>query len=71
MLEDIFKILGFGGFIAICIMAFTIPSNPYEIIPSYTIMGFDKPLWLCIILGGGFLYLIILASIYDFIDKRI
>ncbi len=44
MLEDIFKILGFGGFIAICIMAFTIPSNPYEIIPSYTIMGFDKPL---------------------------
>lgn len=71
MLENIFKILGVIGFIAICIMAFVIPSNPYEIIPSYTYMGFDKPLWLCIILGGGFLYLIILYSIYDFINKRI
>lgn len=71
MLENIFKVLGIIGFTIICFIAFTIPSNPYEIIPSYTLYGFDKPLWLCIILGGGFLYLIILYSIYDFINKRI
>lgn len=71
MLENIFKILGVVGFIAICIMAFTIPINPYEIIPSYTFVGFDKPLWLCIIIGGGFLYLIVLYSIYNFISERI
>jgi len=63
MLKDIFKILGIGGFIAIYIIAFTIPSNPYEIIPSYTLYSFDKPLWLWIILGGDFLYLIILYYI--------
>lgn len=69
MLEDIFKILGFGGFIAICIMAFTIPSNPYEIIPSYTIMGFDKPLWLCIIMVGWFFYSVFLSEFYDYINN--
>lgn len=58
------------GFIAIVISAFTIPSNPYEIIPALTVMSFDKPLWVCIVFGGGFLYLLSLYSIYDLIDKK-
>ena len=70
MLEDIFKILGLGGFIVICIRAFTIPSNPHEIIPALTYMNFDKPLWLNIIICGSFLYEFILFCIYDSITDR-
>ena len=65
MLKRVFQILGIIGFIAICILAFVIPSNPNQIIPALTVMSFDKPLWFCIIIGGGFIYLIILYSIYD------
>jgi hypothetical protein len=28
-------------------------------------MSFDKPLWFCIMIGGSFLYLLILYSIFD------
>lgn len=61
----IFQIVGVIGFIVICICAFTIPSNPYEIIPALTPMNFDKPLWFAIIFGGGFLYLLIKMALYD------
>lgn len=44
MKKIIFQILGILGFIAIVISAFTILSNPYEIIPALTVMSFDKPL---------------------------
>ena len=47
------------------VLAFVIPSNPNQIIPALTVMSFDKPLWLCIIIGGGVIYLISLYSIYD------
>ena len=60
-----FQIVGVLGFIIICICAFVIPNDPYEIIPVMTIMGFDKPLWFAIIFGGGFMYLLILLGIYD------
>lgn len=70
MLENIFKILAIGGFIAICIMAFTIPNNPHEIIPAITYMNFDKPLWLNIIICGGFIYEFILFCIYDEITTK-
>ena len=60
-----FQIVGVLGFIIIFICAFVIPNDPYEIIPSMTIMGFDKPLWFAIIFGGGFMYLLILLGIYD------
>lgn len=63
-----FQIIGVLGFIIICICAFVIPNDPYEIIPAITIMDFDKPLWVCIVFGGGFLYLLSLYSIYDLID---
>lgn len=65
MLKTIFQILAIVGMIIICIIAFTIPNDPYEIIPAMTIMSFDKPLWFAIIFGGSFMYLLILLGIYD------
>lgn len=70
MLKTMFQILAIVGMIIICIMAFTIPKNPYEIIPAVSMMSFDKPLWFCIIFSGGFLYLTILWSIYDSLEQR-
>ena len=70
MLKSIFQILGIVGFIIICILAFVVPSNPYDIIPALTVMSFDKPLWLCIIVGGGFIYLMSLYAVYDKIANR-
>ena len=70
MLKRVFQILGIIGFIVICILAFVIPSNPNQIIPALTVMSFDKPLWLCIIIGGGFIYLITLYSIYNKLNNN-
>ena len=70
MLKRIFQVLAIVGIIAICIIAFVVPSNPNQIIPALTVMSFDKPLWLCIIIGGGFLYLISLYSIYDKLSNK-
>lgn len=58
------------GMVIISIMAFTVPENPYEIIPALSMMGFDRPLWLNTILGLGFLYSIALFSIYDNIEQK-
>lgn len=69
MKKRIFQILAIIGIIVICIMAFTIPKDPYKIIPAITYISFDKPLWFCIILSGGFIYLITLYYIYDKITK--
>ena len=66
----IFEVLGIVGVIVISILAFIIPSDPFKIIPSYTLYGFDKPLWLAIIIVGVFFYLVILVSIYDCLKKR-
>jgi len=71
MLKIIFQILAFVGVVLICVCAFTIPKNPYEIIPALTVMSFDKPLWLCIVFGGGFLYLFLLYYIYEYINEKI
>lgn len=71
MLKRIFQILAVIGFMAICVLAFIVPANPNEIIPALTLISFDKPLWFCIIIGGGFIYLIILYSIYDIINNRL
>ncbi len=70
ILKRVFQLLGIIGFIAICILAFVIPSNPNQIIPALTVMSFDKPLWLCIIIGGGFIYLITLYSIYNKLNNN-
>ena len=70
MLKRVFQILGIIGFIVICILAFVIPSNPNQIIPALTVMSFDKPLWLCIIIGGGFIYLITLYSLYNKLNNN-
>lgn len=71
MLKRIFQILGVVGFITIYVLAFIVPTNPNEITPALSVISFDKPLWLCIIIGGGFIYLIILYSIYDIINNRL
>lgn len=65
MLKRVFHVLAIIGLIIISVLAFVIPSNPNQIIPALTVMSFDKPLWLCIIIGGGVIYLISLYSIYD------
>ena len=62
MLKKIFTILAIVGVLLICVLAF---------VPSMSIMGFDKPLWLCIIIGGSFIYLMILLAIYDKLKEKI
>ena len=71
MLKKIFTILAIVGVLLICVLAFVIPNNPNDNIPSMSIMGFDKPLWLCIIIGGSFIYLMILLAIYDKLKEKI
>ena len=69
-MKKIFYMLGVVGSIVICICAFVIPSNPHEIIPAISVMGFDKPLWLAIIIVGLFLYNAILCEIYDILQNK-
>lgn len=57
--------LGIVGFLIICLLAFTIPEDPYQIIPAMTVFNFDKPLWANIIIAGGFVWLIVYVEIYD------
>lgn len=56
--------------VLISIMAFTIPSNPFEIIPAIGINGFDKPQWLNLIIGFGSIYSLVLLIIYDRISSK-
>ena len=67
MNKNLFKIMAILGYIIIVLLAFTIPKDPYIIIPSYSYMSFDKPLWLCIIIVGWFFYSIFLSEFYDFL----
>ncbi|MBE6144709.1 MAG: hypothetical protein E7169_03950 [Firmicutes bacterium] len=71
MLKIIFQVLAIVGVIIISILAFTLPSDPYEIIPAMSVMSFDKPLWACYMFGGSFLYLLVLLGIYDIVNKKI
>lgn len=66
----IFRLLAIVGVVFISVLSFVVPKDPFEIIPAMTVMSFDKPLWLCIMIGGSFVYLIILYNIYDYLDKR-
>lgn len=70
-MKRLFIILSFIGIIVIGILSFVLPTNPYEIIPAMTVISFDKPLWLCILVGGGFIYLVIIWTIYDMITGDI
>lgn len=70
MSKRLFQVLAVIGFITICVLAFTLPTNPNKVIPALTVISFDKPLWLCIIIGGGFIYLITLYSIYDKLSSK-
>lgn len=70
-MKRFFIVLSIVGMIAICISAFTIPTNPNKIIPAMTMISFDKPLWLCIIIGGGFIYQLVIWLIYDKITGNI
>ena len=57
--------------IIISILAFTIPKDPYVIIPAMSVASFDKPLWFAIIVSCGFLYLSVLWYIYEEVSKKI
>jgi len=69
-LKSIFVVLSFVGVAVVSILSFIIPSNPYEIIPSLTMMVGDMPLWLKLILAFSTIYLLVLWSIYDKIIQR-
>ena len=71
MLKTKFQIIAIVGIIIISILSFTIPQNPYEIIPAITPMSFDKPLWFALIVSCGILYLSLLWYIYDEVSKKI
>ncbi len=71
MLKTKFQIIAIVGVIIISILSFTIPQNPYEIIPAITPMSFDKPLWFALIVSCGILYLSLLWYIYDEVSKKI
>lgn len=64
-MKILFVILGIVGVAVISILSFVIPSNPYEIIPSLSMMHGDMPLWLMIIISFSFVYLLILYAVYD------
>ena len=65
-----FYTIGILGAVLILVLAFTVPDNPFEIVPSYTAFGFDKPIWLAIFIVGTFLYWFVLFVIYDKISKK-
>ena len=69
-MNKLFILLGIIGSIIICIFAFIVPSNPFEIIPAMTHISIDKPLWLDIILVGLFIYWYMLIYSYDFIIEK-
>lgn len=62
-MKKLFCTLAIIGIFLITIMAFEIPKNPFEMVPST--LSFDKPLWFCIAFFGSFLYIIILGIIYN------
>ena len=70
ILKIIFRVLAIVGVITINILSFILPKDPYVIIPSYTMLGFDKPLWLCYIVGGSFIYLVLLYFGYKKIENK-
>lgn len=69
-MKNIFYILSAVGSIVICVLAFILPNNPHEIIPAMSVVGFDKPLWLAIIITGLFFYNLILYGIYDKLKEK-
>ena len=65
MSKKIFNILSLLGLIIIIVLAFIIPNNPNELIKSYTMITFDRPLWLNLIIFFNFFYSLILYHLYD------
>lgn len=61
----IFGALAIIGVLIISICVFVLPDNPNEIIKALIPMTFDRTLWLNIIIGGSFMYLVALYSVYD------
>ena len=64
-----FYLIGIIGVVLISILSFIIPKNPYETIPAITIFSFDKPLWLCLLISGNFIFLSILYGLYELTKK--
>lgn len=64
-MKILFSILAIVGVAIICVLSFVLPTNPYEIIPSISMMVGDMPLWLALIISLSFIYLLISFAIYD------
>lgn len=67
--ERFFWIIGIVIMLLIVCLAFTIPSEPTKIYKSITGL-FDLPIWLLIIMVGGFIDMVALISIYDKTERR-
>ena len=65
MSKKIFNLLSLLGLLIIIILSFILPSNPLELIPSYTILTIDRPLFLNIIIVSTFFYSLILYKLYN------
>ena len=66
----IFSMFATIGILIIGVFAFVLPDNPNEIIKVLTPMTLNRPLWLNIIIGGSFMYLVVLYSIYEKLNKE-
>ena len=64
-MKTLFIFLGIMGALIISILSFILPTDPFLIIPAMTPMTFDKPLWLCGVVGGNTIYLGSLYYVYD------
>ena len=69
MKRKVFILLEIIGIVIIIILSFIVPNNPFELIPSPSIMSFDKPLWLDIIIICTFIYLLLLYYIDNLYDE--
>lgn len=69
-MKTIFQCLSVVGLIVIIFLTFLTTSDPFLVIPALSIFSFDKPIWFCIILSSGFIYLLLLWFLYDKLKKK-
>ena len=70
MSEKFFIFIGFIGTMLIETIAIFVPDNPNVIIPSFTTITCDKPLWLCVVILSCTLYYFLLYLVYDKVYKK-
>lgn len=69
-MKNVFMCLAIIGIIIISFFSFVIPSDPYIILPTMSLVGFDKPLWFAMMIIVGFFYLILISMVYYKIKEK-